>query len=720
MSSNRRDDAPRWGERDKHTVLHHDITRLSAPDKVQGKALYSQDRRVEGMLYGKLVSSPVAAGEIKVDLAPALDMEGVEAAIVIREGTISYIGQPVAAVAARTPELAEDAARAVRLEVEEAPWAVTVEQSIAPGAPQVTRRENRSARGSRQSGGKYGDEIETLAAIEEAEFSVEVEYSVPVQHHACLETHGVLCDYDGGEAATVYASTQVAFGVPGSAARELDLKSKDVRCIVEHMGGGFGSKFSMDPAGKAACALAKEVGRPVFLFNDRQQEFQTAGNRSGSLQKIKMGVAADGAIVGMHTVMEKLGGLGGGAGTRQPYVYEAGASYTEDWSIFTNTDGSRAMRAPGHPQVSFAMESTLDQLAYGIDMDLVEFRMRNLSDLVYHRQLERVAHEIGWHDHPHKSAPGSGDGWTAEGIGFGVSTWGGGGHPEAEVDVSISADGQVTAAVGVQDLGTGVRTLVAAIPAEEFGLQVIDVTALIGDTSLPKGVGSGGSVTTGSVAPAVKEAAWKARLAFIEHLAPLIETPAERIVFRDGKVFDSETPERGLTWIEACRTLPAEGLTGHGAWREELQASGAHGAQAARVRVDLMTGHVQVLKMVSVQDSGLVLNPLAWRSQVQGAMIQGLGQALLEERVLDPELGIQLNPNFGDYKLPASLEIPELVALIDEEDTREAVIGVGEPPAIPGPGAIANAVHNACGVRITSLPITPDKVLEALASRSSR
>lgn len=708
---------PTWGPREDLKVLHHDTQRLSAAEKVRGTARYSMDRRPEGMLYGRLVCVPMAAAEVSVDLAPALAIDGVEAAIVLREGATLFNGQAVAAVAARTPELAEDAVRAVALSITEKDWAVTPEQATDERAPQVLeRRPNRGPRG--RGDGRSGDEDATNGALADAAHLVEADYYIPVQHHASLETHGVVADYRGGEEATIYASTQSVFGMPGFAAREMDLDRKNIRAIVEHMGGGFGSKFAMDPAGKAACALAKAAGKPVYLFNDRAQEFQTAGNRSGSMQKIRAGLDTEGKLIGMHTVMDKLGGVGPGPGTKQPYIYDVAESFTLEHSIHTNTDSSRAMRAPGHPQVSFAMESTIDQLAYAAGIDLVEIRKRNLSDPVYHRQLDRVAQEIGWADHPHKSAPGTGDGWTAEGIGFGVTVWGGGGRPDCGAEVRIEREGGVISSIGVQDIGTGARTLVAMIAAEEFGLRATDVTPRIGDTQLPRGVGSGGSVTTGSISPVVKSAAWKARLAFAEHLAPLLDCEADTVRFAEGKVFSSETPDRGLSWKEACNTLPDEGLSASGEWVKDLQTRGCHGAQAARVQVDLKTGAVRVLKMVAIQDSGLVLNPLTWRSQVNGAMIQALGQALLEERVMDPDLGIQVNANFGDYKIPGCLEIPELVAIIDEDDTRQQVIGVGEPPAIPGVGAIANALHNACGARVTSLPLTPDKVLAALASKS--
>lgn len=702
-------DPAAWGPREAHTVLHHDTPRRSGPEKVSGAALYSMDRRPKNLAYGRLVCVDVPRATVSVDLAPALALPGVLGGVVLREGETRYLGQAVAAVAAETPELAEDAARAVALEVEELAWAVTPEDALADGAPEVRRKGN--AGRVRET----GDAEATEAALARSEFTLEAEYRVPVQHHMCLEPHGVVCDYDGGDSATVYASTQVAFGIPGAAADALDLDEDAVRCIVHHMGGGFGSKFSLDPPGRAACLLAREIGRPVHLFNDRHQEFQHAGNRSGSIQRVRAGATSSGELLAFDFEIQKLGGVGGGAGGPKPFHYQPEAHHFNEGSVYTHTDSSRAMRAPGHPQIAFVTESVMDELAYGLGLDLLEFRKRNLPGEVWERQLERVAREIGWYEHPHRTAPGTGDGWTAEGIGFGISAWGGGGHGGAECTVRIAQGGHVTSSMGVQDLGTGVRTLVAMIAAEELGLPADAVEPRIGDTDLPPGVGSGGSVTTGSISPAVKVAAHEARERFAEHLAPLLECPAERVRFEGGRVFDANDASRGLGWKEACATLPAAGLTGHGAWREDLQGSGVHGAQAARVRVDLMTGHVQVMKMVCCQDSGLVLNPLTWRSQVNGAMIQGLGQALLEERVLDADLGLSLNAQLQDYKIPGCLEIPELVALIDEEDTREFPIGVGEPPVIPGPGAIANAVQNACGARVRSLPITADKVLSALA-----
>jgi len=276
----------------------------------------------------------------------------------------------------------------------------------------------------------------------------------------------------------------------------------------------------------------------------------------------------------------------------------------------------------------------------------------------------------------------------------------------------VARDGSVQVAVGTQDLGTGTRTYTRAIVAEELGLQQKDVVEKIGNSKFGSANASGGSTTSASLAPSVKNAAYKARIAVAEKIAPLLAgVKAEDIKFESGQVSGGG---KSLPWKQACAALPSAGVTGHGEWQAELSASGVHGVCFAEVEVDVETGHVKPIKMVHVQDIGLPLNRLAVESQINGGMIQSLGMALWEERVMDPKLGIQLNPGFGDYKLPGAAEMPELFAIIDDEDKREAVIGVGEPAIIPSVGAVANAVFNACGVRVRNLPITPDKILMAL------
>ena len=716
---------PAWGPNDKHALLNHHLRRVDGPLKVSGVAEYTYDKRLSGMLYGRVLRSPHAhARVIRIDTTAAQRIPGVKVIVTIldkpdrgspsetsgakpaepKDTFVNFAGEPVAAVAADTSEIAEDAIRAIKVEYEVLPHVVRAEDALKETAPKVFPEGNLEPKDS------LGYATRVAAAWDTCDVVFEGEYRTPIIHHASLETHGHVVDFRGGNTATVYASTQGTFTIPGDAAKELGLKESDVTAIVEHMGGGFGSKFGIGIEGALACRLAKQAKAPVKLMLTRQDEFLLAGNRSGSWQKFKAGANKDGTLVALQAIQYQLGGLGDGSQAGQPYIYRVTSSYRERFAIHTHEDSSRAMRAPGHPQASYAMESLMDDLADKLNMDPLEFRKKNLRDKVYHRQLDRGAREIGW-DRRNKT-PGGAEGPLKRGIGCAVGTWGGGGNNQCKVDVTISRDGSVIVAVGTQDLGTGTRTFTRAIVAEELGLQLKDIVEKIGNSTLGGANASGGSTTSASLSPSVKNGAYKARVAMAERIAPLLGgVKPEEIKFADGNVSGGG---KTLTWNQACAALPSAGVTARGDWQFELQSTGVHGACFAEVEVDTETGRVRAIKMVQVQDVGLPLNRLAVESQINGGMIQSLGMVLSEERVMDAKLGIQLNPGFGDYKLPGAAEMPELVPLIDDEDKREAVIGVGEAAIIPSVGALANAVFNACGVRIHDLPMTPDKILMAL------
>ena len=724
---------PAWGPNDQHTLLNHRLTRVDGPVKVSGAAVYSYDVRLPGMLYGRILRSPHAHARVKkIDDSAARRIPGVHAIATVQglrarerpdkaagadasakaargkqpelpPHEVRYEGEPIAAVAAISPEIADDAIHALRADFEVLPHAVTADAAIKPDAPKVL------GEGNLEEKEKKGELDKVEAALKQCDAIVEAEYRTQTIHHTCLETHGIVVDYRGRDAATVYASTQGTFTIPPDAAKALDLDESRITAIVEHMGGGFGAKWGIGMEGKLGCELSRQAKAPVKMMLARHDEFVTAGNRSGSWQKLKAGVAKDGTLVAVQARQYRLGGIGAGSQAGQPYVYSAVSSYREVYSLHTNVDSSRAMRAPGHPQASFAIESLMDELAYKIGMDPVQFRKKNLKDAAYHRQLDRGAKEIGW-DRRNK-VPGEGAGPLKRGIGCGVGTWGGGGRPQCKVTVTIARDGAVNVSVGTQDLGTGTRTYTRAIVAEELGLKIADVREHIGNSKLGAANGSGGSTTAASLSPAVKDAAVNARVEMASKLAQVLQAKPEEVSFRGGEV---TAGGKSLRWKQACAALPATGISAHGEWKPGLSDNGVHGATFAEVEVDIETGHVRPIKIVHVKDVGLPLNRLAIESQLNGGIIQSLGMALWEGRVMDERLGVMVNPSFNDYKLPGTLEIPEIVALIDDADTRQAVIGVGEPALIPTVGAVANAVFNASGVRVRELPITPDKILMGL------
>lgn len=700
------DAGPGWGPNDKHKLLNQRYTRVDGPLKATGAAKYTYDQCLPGMLYARVLRSPHAHARVtKLDTDAASKIPGVKAIIPAPLTEVRFAGAPVAAVAATTPEIAGDALRAIKVTYEVLPHVVHAHHAIRPDAPKVLADENNLAEKA-----KNGDAQKAEAAFATADAIVEGEYFTARIHHVCLETHGMVVDYRGGDSATIYASTQGTFTIHEDAAKELGLPINAVTTTVEHMGGGFGSKFGLGLEGLLACRLSKQTQSPVKLMFTRYDEFVMAGNRSGSWQKLKAGVKNDGTIVALQARQYRLGGVGQGSQAGQPFIYRMGDTYREIYALHTNEDSSIAMRAPGFPQASFAVETLVDELAYKIKMDPVEFRKKNLRDEVYHRQLERGAREIGWSRR--NPVAGGNAGPLKRGMGCAVGTWGGGGNNQCKVDVTISRDGSVLVAVGTQDLGTGTRTYTRAIVAEELGLGIKDVKERIGNSKLGAANPSGGSTTAPSLSPSVKDAAIKARMLMAERVAPLLGNPKpEEVLFADATV---SANGRTLSWQQAVAALPAAGITSHGEWRADLQARGIHGVCFAEVEVDVETGHVKPIKMVHIQDGGLPLNRLTMESQINGGMIQSLGMALWEGRVMDAQLGMMLNPGMGDYKLPGSLEMPEMVPLIDDEDKREAVIGIAEGCIIPALGALANAVFNATGVRVRETPITPDKILMGL------
>lgn len=705
---------PSWGPNDAHRLLNKHIPRVDGPVKATGTAVYAYDVRLPGMLHGRILRSPHARARVtRIDLTRAKAIPGVK--VVVEGGKdLLHEGAPVAAVAAVTPEIARDALRAIVVEYEVLPHTVKVASAMEQGAPLVFPQDGTNA----ERLASRGDAAKVDELLKTADVVVEAEYLTPIVHHACLETHGMVVDYRGGDAATIYASTQGTFTIPPDAAKELGLPVGNVTAVVEHMGGGFGSKFGIGPEGQLACALSKEAKAPVKMMLTREDEFLLAGNGPGAVQRFKAGASKDGRIVAIHTTQYRHGGLGDGSLAPQPYIYSAATpegAYNEAYAVHTNEDASRALRAPGHPQAAYAIEGLIDLIAAKLGLDPLVVRKANLKDPVWHRQLDRGAREIGWERR--NKAPGVAPGPRKRGIGCGIGTWGGGGNNQCVVDVTIGRDGAVTVAVGTQDLGTGTRTYTRAIVAEELGLEVRDVRERIGSSKLGNANPSGGSTTAASLAPSVKNAAYKARLAMAERIAPALGAQPGEVTFTNGTV---SAAGKSIPWKQACAALPAAGIQARGEWVADLQDRGVHGACFAEVEVDVETGRVRPIKMVHVQDVGLPLNRLAVESQINGGMIQSIGFALFEARVMDAELGIMCNSRFTDYKLPGSLEMPELVPLIDDEDTREKVIGVGEPALIPGTAALANAVYNAIGVQVRELPITPDKVLMALMGGGDR
>ena len=708
---------PAWPNADEVNVIGQRIQRIDGPDKVTGKAKFTYDINLPGMLYGKILRCPHPhARVVQIDTSKAAKLKGVKVVHMVKEaGQICfYAGDEVAAVAAINENIAMDAIQLIKVEYKELPFVVDVEEAMQPGAPKVHEEKDNVSKGNLEQRG----DVEAAFADEDI-VTIEATYKAQVQTHSCYETHGHVVRWDDDEHLTVWASTQAVFGVRDGFVQYFNLPASNVRVITEHMGGGLGSKFAPRPEGIIAADLARKAKAPVKLMLSRYEEQLCSGNRPSAAVKLKAAAKKDGTLVAIDCTTYGTGGVNSGAGFPFPYVYNVPNFRRQHSDVFINAGDGTAMRAPGHPPACFLTESMMDDLAAKLGIDPLEFRRKNLDPEsnrtpVWQEQYTIGAREIGWHKH--NKIPGAGKVAKKRGIGMASCLWWGGGGKGTQVQASIHPDGTVKVVTGSQDLGTGTWTFVAMVAAEELGLQPKDITVKIGDSQpeLPS-AGSGGSVTAPSVSPAVKMAVDKARDELFQIVAPKLNVAPEELMAKDGKIYPKSDITQALLWKETTALLGTDTITVQDGWAEGLSESDVSGVQFAEVEVDTETGEVKVLNMVAVQDCGLVLNLLTAESQVIGGMIQSLSYVLLEDRLMDVPTGIMLNPNLGDYKIAGTVEMPEMKPIMFDTDRK--VTGLGEPPAIPGAGAIANAIYNAIGVRIHDMPITPDKILQALTEK---
>jgi xanthine dehydrogenase YagR molybdenum-binding subunit len=497
------------------------------------------------------------------------------------------------------------------------------------------------------------------------------------------------------------------------------------------MGGGFGSKLHPSAAGSGfavvACKLAKQAGAPVKLMLDRREEHLCTGNAPSAVMTVRIGAKKDGTFTAIHHRSFGSAGIAGGAGTGGP----AGALYqncpnlkVEEHDVFTNAGPAAPLRAPGHPQGAFALESAVDELAHKLGMDPLELRRKNESHPVRKIQYDIGAKAIGW-ERRNRTA-GASPGPRKRGVGMANGNW----YVFARdtgisAEVRIHRDGSVELFHGSQDLGTGLRTALAVVAAEELGLKPADVKVNIGDTRFPEGPQSGGSVTTASSAPAVRLAAHDARMKLFALAAPLLKKKPEELDAMDGKIVVAADPKQGVPFKQAAAKMPGEAIASIAERKPQYESyrQDIAGTQFAEVEVDVETGEIRVRKMVSVNDCGLPMNLLTAESQIIGAMIQGVSWALFENRILDRVVGTMVNPNLEWYKILGAKDMFEaapIVAEVASAGNNTSATGIGEPPIVPALAAIANAVFNATGVRIRRLPMTPDRVLTALAEAKRR
>lgn len=679
--------------------ISHSTARVDARAKLTGNARYSSDIQAEGWLYGMILRSQWPAAKIvSVNLDPARQIPGIKAAIVARQGefNVRFYGEEIAAVAGLSKQACLDALRAIEVKAEvRHEFVVNETEARKTDSPQVwDGTPNAPATPHVREHGSVDTAFPECAAV------IEGFYTTPVQIHNPMETMGNTVSWTE-EGVTAWSSTQGISSVRDGLAGALNLDHSKVRVITEYMGGGFGAKFGAGAEGVLAAKLSREAQAPVRLMLTRFDQALAVGNRPSSFQKIKMGATADGMLHAFEAenygtagigASGDAGGGGGGADIPMPYLYKVPNTRVKQSAVALNAGSARAFRAPGNPPASFGMESAMDDLAVKLGIDPLELRLKNDPSEIRRHELQLGAEKFGWKQRYQK--PGSSPGVVKTGIGCAGAAWpAGGGTRNTQGEAQINPDGSIEFRLGVQDIGTGTRTVIAVVAAEMLGLKPEQITVRVGDTNFPPGPGSGGSTTCPSISPTVFDICTKTLQQLQTH-SGLADARAEN-------------------WFAACKKLGVNPLVVHGQWQPGLSADHACGVQFAEVEVDTETGLVTVKKILGVHDCGLIINKITLESQINGGIIMGLGYALYEERVMDDLSGVVLNPNFETYKLPGFADVPDIEIVLINMPER-GVIGIGEPATVPTAGAIANAVANAIGVRVGSLPITPAKILAAL------
>jgi xanthine dehydrogenase YagR molybdenum-binding subunit len=740
-------------------VVGKSLPRIDGYERVSGAAVYPSDTSLPDMIYGAILRCPHAHALVKhIDTGEAEKMPGVRAVITGKTpgagidwpyatpGTTvktklfdphcRHEGEEVAAVAAETPYHAWDAVNAIKVEYELLPFVVDYEKALEPQAPAIHEGGNRVGKTQTYERG------DVARGFAEADVVLEETYSTACELHTPLELHGCVANWDGPRL-TVWEPTQGVFAVQSGIAEVLGLSLSNVRVIGHYVGGAFGSRLRANKYNIIAALLAKKTRRPVKLFLTREETYLCVGNRPPDHMKLKAGVKKDGRLTALEYSALATGGAYPAGGTSGldwlvRDLYTCPNVRTEATDVYINAGPARPFRAPGHPQCAWALEQMMDALAEAIGMDPVELRLKNIPSYSQARNLpytttglrqclEEGARAFGWKEARQKAAESRGSGHIRRGVGMAGGLWVvGGGRPPVTVVVKLFADGSVNLNMGASDIGTGTKTAMAMVVAEELGIPLEKIQIENADTGTTQfTTPSGGSKTVPSESPAVRAAAFNVKQQLLAMAGKDLKTSPSELELKGGSVVVkgdagkkiniphiSELKERGVILAVGTR-----GPNPENKWVNPFSA------QFCEAEVNMKTGEVKVVRFVGTNDSGRVMNRLTFKCQVFGGITMGIGLALTEARVLDGnQTGKMLNRNWHDYKLPTALDVPaDMASLPIELDDRwcnsAGAKGLGEPATIPTAAALANAVYNATGVRMTSSPMDPLKLCQALAGQ---
>ncbi len=739
-------------------------------EKVTGRARYAADVHLPGMLSGKILRSPHAHARIKsIDCSRALQLPGVQAVATAadlpdispklsaqEEGGIAnygflirnvlarekalYLGHAIAAVAATSPHVAEEALSLIDVEYEVLPPVVTPRDAMREDAPVIHEMlapvsspgmvgwsEDPVATGTNVAGHfefRLGD---VEAGFQEADVVVERKFRTKRVHQGYIEPHASTVMWGTDGYVTVWTSTQQLFRVRDDTSKMLGIPTSRVKVIPMEIGGGFGGKGNggvyLEPV---AAVLSRKTGRPVKIAMSRAEVFIATGPTSSGEVTVKMGATRNGRITAAEArLVYEAGAFPGspvGGGARCMFSpYDIPNGYIEAFDVLCNTPKTSSYRAPGAPIAAFAAEQVIDELSRSLSIDPLEFRLLNVARQGVRQITGPVLPEVGFvdtlqaaMDHPHYSSHLAG---PNRGRGVAVGFWGNGSGPASAI-ASVNPDGTISLVEGAPDIG-GSRAAMAMQVAETLGLAAEDIRPSVGDTdSIGYSTGAGGSGVTQKIGIACYMAAQDVKQQMMQRAASIWDVSLEDVEYRDGALHSKST-EGSLTFKELAARLNATGgpITG----RANLNPGGAGSTIAVHmvdVEVDPETGKVHILRYTALQDAGKAIHPSYVEGQVQGGVVQGIGWALNEEYFYSNE-GQMINSTFLDYRMPISLDVPMIDTVIVEVANPGhpfGVRGVGEVSLVPAMGAIANAIHNAVGVRMTCLPMSPGRVMETLWS----
>ncbi len=752
------------------------IPRPDGPEKVTGQTQYVADIKPRGLLHAKLLRSPHAHARIvRIDTSRARALPGVRAVLtaadipelkrkpptrahaVLAIDRAVFAGQPVAAVAADEPAIAEEALDLIEVQYEVLPVAVDPLLSMRPGAPPVAdagteadtsealahsgvaaaKTEAGPARAvnvAQQSHLSRGDVAKGFA---ESDLVIERTYRVPMVHQGYLEPHAVLAQWDSSGLLTLWASTQGSFNTRSEVADVLGIPENRIRVIPVECGGGFGGKI------RALCEpitalLARATGRPVRYVMTRREELQAGMPAPQVIIRLKTGVKRDGSLMALEaeTILDS-GAISGTVLTMSAVflgsLYKWPSFDIHGFEVLTHKPSVAAYRAPTAPQTFFALDSQMEEIARGLGLDPVEFRLRHLvqeGDPMANGQpwqsngarevLQRLAEHPFWKTRAEWAASG-GNGRGRRGTGLALGGWIPGLQPTGAT-VRLNPDGSLSVLTGQVDIA-GTNIALAQIAASAYGVDVDQVRITTGDTDSAPVTGlSAGSKTIYTVGAAVLGAAEDARRQTLEIAAGELEASVHDLEIEDGRVAVRGVPSRFITLAQIgkkgnlymSKVPPVLGVS-HLAF--SIQAP-AFAAELARIEVDPETGEVTLHGFVVAQDAGRAINPLGVEGQMQGGAVQSLGFALTEQLQFD-ESGHLTNPSLLDYRKLTAADVPPIETIIVEVPAPAGPFGargVGEPPIVPAPAAIANAVRDAIGVRITEAPLTPERIAMAIVA----